>query len=278
MFGRVIIDEALPGVVNMARDEALARACDEGLTDFPTIRFYWWQRPTLSLGAKERLLEAADLEKCKELGIDIVRRATGGRAVLHDKELTYSVIGPLNRKPFNGTVEESYRAIAEALKAGIAAAGVQLELTAGSRKIRPRQTLNPEENVDIKAAAMRHLPCFAAPSRYELAYLGRKVVGSAQRRLKKALLQHGSIIFVPEVERLALATGSDASRIEELKATMTGLQEITGNIYDRNELARTLIPAFSRVLGYQFEISPLLPEEEIKIEELIPVVEGRLQN
>ena len=276
MKGRVIIDAALPGAINMAKDEAIARACDEGITDFPTIRFYWWQRPTLSLGAKERLAEAADLDKCKEMGIDLVRRATGGRAVLHDKELTYSVIAPLNKKPFNSSVEESYKAIAEALREGIAAAGVELELTAGSRKIKPRTMAASSSNLDMKAAAMRHLPCFAAPSRYELAFRGRKCVGSAQRRLKKALLQHGSIIFLPEVERLALATGSDSNRLDELQKTMTGLQEITGKTFDRAKLVNHLIPAFSHKLGYNFQPGNLLPAEKAKLKDLIPVVENRL--
>lgn len=274
MSGRVIIDAALPGVVNMAKDEAIARACDEGFVDFPTLRFYWWERPTLSLGAKERLDEAADLEACQRLGIDLVRRATGGRAVLHDRELTYSIIAPLDKIPFNGTVEQSYRAIAEALKEGIASMGIELELTAGSRKIKPRTSTVADPSMDSKAAAMRHLPCFAAPSRYELAYGGKKVVGSAQRRLRKALLQHGSIIFDPQVARLAEATGSDSKRIDELENTMTGLEKITGEPADRINLIAHLVPAFSRVLGYNFAQGPLVAEEESKLQTLIPEVQG----
>jgi lipoate-protein ligase A len=265
----------------MAVDEALARACDEGAPGFPVVRFYWWTLPTLSLGAKERLREAADIEACRRLGIALVRRPTGGRAVLHDRELTYSVIAPLGVPPFDESVESSYRVIAEAMRAGFAELGIELELTAGSRKIRPT-SLSPDELTGadaaerVRAAALRHLPCFAAPSRYELAYGGRKVVGSAQRRLRNAVLQHGSILLRSDPERLAEASGTDRARLEELEQIMTGLEEISGRAIAREELIEPLLRALRPALHADLPLEPLSADEERRVRELLPAVNSRL--
>lgn len=276
--GRYLFSGAQPPDVNMAVDEALARLCDEGAPGFPVVRFYWWTVPTLSLGAKERLQEAADIEACKRMGIALVRRPTGGRAVLHDKELTYSVIAPLGVAPFDDTVEASYRVIAEAMRAGFAELGIHLELTAGSRKIRPTTLPTPElgDAERMRAAALRHLPCFAAPSRYELAAGGRKVVGSAQRRLRNAVLQHGSILLRSEPERLAEASGTDRARLEELEQIMIGLEEISGRTVERTDLIEPLLRALRPALRADLPPAELTAREQARVAELLPVVRGRL--
>ncbi len=232
MCGRLIIHGATPPAENMAVDEALLLACEDGAQGFPALRFYWWTVPTLSLGAKEKAAEAADIDECQSRGISLVRRSTGGRAVLHDIELTYSIVGRLGEIPFKGSVTSSYGVIAGALLDGLRSLGAGLELAAGVRRSRGA-----------------HMPCFAAPSRFELAAAGRKVVGSAQRRLRNAVLQHGSILIRPQAELLAAATGLDSSAAAILAQSMTGLEELLAGPVPREEIIDALLPPMSQVLG-----------------------------
>ena len=231
MSGRLILHGAMPPAENMAIDEALLLACEEGAAGFPALRFYWWTVPTLSLGAKERVAEAADVEACRRRGVALVRRSTGGRAVLHNIELTYSIVGRLGEKPFTGSVTSSYGVIAAALLSGLKSLGAGLELAAGERRSRGE-----------------HMPCFAAPSRFELAAGGRKVVGSAQRRMRNAVLQHGSILIRPEAELLAAATGHQQDTAI-LARSMAGLEELLGREVSRAEIIDALVPQLSPLLG-----------------------------
>lgn len=242
---RLIIHGARPPVENMAVDEALLRVCEDGGKLFPVLRFYWWTVPTLSLGAKERIEKAADVEACRRLGVAIVRRPTGGRAVLHNEELTYSVVGPIGHPLFGNSVVKSYRKIAEAIRSGIKSIGVDLELTAGSRR-----------------GAGTHLPCFAAPSRYELAYGEQKVVGSAQRRLRKSVLQHGSILIKSGLDLLVEATGAGQKIKTVLAKSMIGIEEILGKSISRAELIEALLPPFSTILGAELEKADLTDAEQ----------------
>lgn len=277
MSGRLIIDGPMDPAENMAVDEALARACDGGSDGFPALRLYWWCVPTMSIGAKERLEEAADVKACRDLGIALVRRPTGGRAVLHDHELTYAVIGPLGAKPFDGNIEESYRLTAEALREGISRIGIDLTLTAGGIKMHPRTlpSRDAPQHPSL-AASMRHLPCFVAPSRYELTWQGRKVVGSAQRRLRNSVLQHGSILFTTDAETLARASGSDPQRIDELAAAMIGIEEIAGRSIERKELFEPLADAFGKVCGTTFHVGELTPEERTLADGLVSSVKAKI--
>jgi len=164
--------------------------------------------------------------------------------VLHSSELTYSVVAPLGRPPFVGSVVASYRRIAEAMRRGLAAAGAELELTAGSRR-----------------APRSHLPCFAAPSRCELAWRGRKVVGSAQRRLRASALQHGSILLRSDAEALALATGAAPKARARLASAMVGLEEVLGRQLTHEELVACLVPPMAEVLGAELTEADLTGEE-----------------
>lgn len=269
--GRVIFHQAMDPVFNMAVDEALARACDEGGPGFPLIRFYWWSVPTLSLGAKERLEEAADQQACEELGISLVRRPTGGRSVLHFHEVTYAIIAPIGIQPFQSSVEHSYRLIAEAQARGLKALGIELQLTPGGRKVRPRTA-----GGDSAPAPGGHLPCFAAPSRYELTWRGRKVVGSAQRRLRNAVLQHGSILLSSDIERLSKATRAGKDGPERLAKLVAGLEEIAGRAVERQEIITAMLPELKAVFDVEFDESELTTEEERRVDELIPVTAARL--
>jgi lipoate-protein ligase A len=175
---------------NMAMDEAITVAHSEGKVP-PTLRFYGWNPPTLSIGYFQKAAAEVDLEAAERQGIGFVRRPTGGRAVLHDQELTYSIIVAENYPGMPSGVTEAYRVLSEGLlrgfiKLGLDAQMVQLESNRASREVE----------------AMTSAACFDAPSWYELVVEGRKVAGSAQMRYKGAVLQHGSVLLELDVDQL----------------------------------------------------------------------------
>jgi lipoate-protein ligase A len=156
----------------MARDVALQRrAAQTGETVFSV---YSWNKPTLSFGRNQPAIGSYDLAKIRGDGIDIVRRPTGGRAILHHREVTYSVTAPID----DGSLTETYSRINRILQHGLNALGVMVEAAAGSQR--------------TEAPSIR--PCFETPARGELVARGAKLVGSAQWREHGALLQHGSIL------------------------------------------------------------------------------------
>lgn len=167
----------------MARDLALLRrARDSGESVFSV---YGWARPTLSLGRNQRARGCYDLDRMSAMGIDVVRRPTGGRALLHHREVTYSVTTPVEA---GETLGQSYRRINKILVSGLLTVGVEASIE------------DPASPARRPTAA----PCFAAPARGELTTGGRKLVGSAQWREEGALLQHGSILVEDDQSLIAL--------------------------------------------------------------------------
>jgi len=171
---RLLRTPPLDGATNMALDEVLMRRAAR--TGEWVLRCYAWSRPTLSLGRNQLACGRYDLDAIARRGIDVVRRPTGGRAILHDREVTYSVTAPVEGA---GPLRESYARINRLLVHGLSALGVPVEV-AGRR-----------------AAALPPgvAPCFDLPSAGELTHAGRKLAGSAQWRDEGALLQHGSILL-----------------------------------------------------------------------------------
>jgi lipoate-protein ligase A len=170
---RILVSPPLSGAENMALDEALmerARRSGEAV-----LRIYGWRRPTLSLGRNQRAAGQYDLSRAAALGVDFVRRPTGGRAVLHHREVTYSITAPAASM---GTLRESYRCFNRLVLGGLRRLGVPAE-AARSRALAPRPGV---------------APCFETPVADEIVAGGRKLVGSAQFRERDALLQHGSIL------------------------------------------------------------------------------------
>ncbi len=164
----------------MALDEALLLAAsEEGFT--PTLRFFSWDRPSLSIGSFQKAQEL-DLSKVKETGVPLVRRPTGGRAVLHDAELTYSITCPIPSTFFPSDLLGSYNMIGSCFVRGLKALGIE----AGLYPLRR----------DGKHAQSGHNPlCFSSPSWYEVLIDNKKLIGSAQRRLKGSFLQQGSLLI-----------------------------------------------------------------------------------
>ncbi|KIL44376.1 lipoate--protein ligase family protein [Jeotgalibacillus soli] len=175
---------------NMALDEALLDWHSEGKIP-PTIRFYGWDPATLSIGYFQRVEKEINMEEVKRLGLGFVRRPTGGRGVLHEQELTYSVIVSEEHKDMPKTVTEAYRVISEGILKGFHHLGLDAYFSI------PR---TDEEKNSLKDP--RSAVCFDAPSWYELVVEGRKVAGSAQTRQKGVILQHGSILLDIDEDKL----------------------------------------------------------------------------
>ena len=176
---RLIRSEALSAAMNMALDEALLESVAAGRS-LPVLRLYRWQPAAISLGYGQRGARVVNLSACRELGFDVVRRMTGGRAVLHDREVTYAVAAREGQAPLTGKVLDTYRIIAGVLAEVVGSFGLAATLA------RERQAGGSGEGAQRSA-------CFTASSHYELLVDGCKVAGSAQRRQAGAFLQHGSI-------------------------------------------------------------------------------------
>lgn len=194
---RALEDGAASGAWNMAVDQALMAAARTGLV---TVRLYGWNPPCLSLGRNERARGGYDAVQAALRGVDIVRRPTGGRAVYHGDELTYSVVAPA--EPWGG-LRESYARINRALARGLRALGAPAETARQDAAGRP---------APLSGAGGR--ACFQDPAAGEVLARGRKLVGSAQWRDGDALLQHGSILLTDQqavVARLRLFRTSPRS-------------------------------------------------------------------
>lgn len=176
---RLIRSGPLSGACNMALDEALLESVAAGRS-LPVLRLYGWSPPAVTLGYFQRIEAAVNLEACRSLGLDVVRRITGGRAVLHDREVTYSVISPERSALFPGGILENYRVIARVLQQTLDSFSLETSLAPGRSR-------------SCGSSAAQQSACFTAPATYELLHAGCKVTGSAQKRQGDAFLQHGSI-------------------------------------------------------------------------------------
>src|SRR6185369_6413735 len=192
MQWELIIDGLIDGERNMAIDAHLLEDVDRSESARTIVRFYGWQTPTISLGRNQKTEKAVDVDYCRANGIDIVHRPTGGRAVLHDDELTYAVISN-DTDCFGDTIYGNYKRVSEALRLGYHRLGVAAVLAPDTRKAAPL----PDDGDP---------PCFVSPSRYELMVDGRKIAGSAQRRVRGSFLQHGSMPITCDRHALARAT------------------------------------------------------------------------
>jgi lipoate-protein ligase A len=217
----------------MALDEQLARRMGGEVPDpndsFPVLRLYRWSPWAISLGYNQQLREI-ETDACARDGIDIVRRPTGGRAILHAEELTYSVVMHAGRK----SILQLYKDIGNALVRGLSLMGVSTSM----------QRSQPNF-----AETYRHpssISCFTSSARYEIEWEGRKLVGSAQRRFNggagDVVLQHGSILTGPAHRELARYLRHDAGNRrdqirEELRTRTIDLSSILGGRVDMEKLA-----------------------------------------
>jgi len=188
---------------NMALDEALLDWHSQGLIP-PTIRFYGWNPATLSIGYFQKVDKEIDLDMVKKHNLGFVRRPTGGRGVLHDKELTYSVIVSEEHPDMPKTVTEAYRVISKGILYGFQSLGLDAYFAIPETEAERQGLKNPRSAV-----------CFDAPSWYELVVEGRKVAGSAQTRQKGVILQHGSILLDIDEDMLFSLFKYPSERVKE---------------------------------------------------------------
>jgi lipoate-protein ligase A len=233
---KLIIDSALDGSRNMAIDAALLAGVENSDTPSTIVRFYGWKIPTISLGRNQQIEKAVDLEYCRANGIDIVHRPTGGRAVLHDDELTYAVVSN-DTDRFGDSIYGNYKRVSEALCLAYNRLGVPAVLAPETRKLSP-------------LANDADPPCFLSPSRYELMVHGRKIAGSAQRRLRRSFLQHGSMPITCNREELARATR--LADPEPLIQEMAGVAEFLTQRPTLQQLRGAFIRAFQDYFSIEF--------------------------
>ncbi len=231
----------LEGEINMDLDRRLMAAC-EANPEWAYLRFYTWARPTLSMGRLEPE-DAIDRTAAERDGVPIVKRPTGGRAVLHGDDLTYAVVMP---KPEGSRLQETYNLISEILVDGLASMGAALDIERGK----------------TGRTHMVQRPCFASVSRYEVTDAGRKVVGSAQRVGERAVLQHGSIPlghgYLRVVDYMNVSPGDRQRLRDEMEAATSCLEVVLGGGVSPRRVAGALTEAFRRRFACDFE--PLAPE------------------
>ena len=246
---------------NMAMDEALLNFVSRGEID-PVIRFYTWNPATLSIGYFQRLQKEIDIDKVKEKGYGLVRRQTGGRGVLHDKELTYSVIVPESHPNMPSTVTEAYKIISQGLLEGFKNLGFETYFAIPRSKEERDKLKQPRSSV-----------CFDAPSWYELVVEGRKIAGSAQTRQKGVILQHGSILQDIDIDDLF---DMFKFKNERLKAKMkenfvqkaVAINDISNQHRTLNEMENAFEAGFKKGLNIDFKPLELTEKQLEEVQEL----------
>ena len=248
---RLLVTEALDGARNMALDEVLLLGRLRGEAP-PTLRFFAWSPPAISLGYGQRLDARLDRAAAARLGIGLVRRLTGGSAILHEgpeSELTYSVTAAAGDFAGADDLLVTYRWIGAALCEGLRALGAGVEMV----------SVQPSDPATMPAF------CFARTGSYEIEVEGRKLVGSAQRRQGPAFLQHGSVMLVAHPDRLGLVfpSGGDPLR------GMTTLAAVLGRRPSFDETAEALAEGFRRAHGVDLTPGGLTEAETALLDSLV---------
>jgi len=215
---------------NMGLDEAVIESVASGTSD-PTLRFYSWKPKAISIGYFQGIRDEVDIEACERKGIDIVRRITGGGAVFHDREVTYSIIVPEGHPLAPPSILDSYRLICAGIIAGLAELSIKAEF-----------------------APINDIVC-----------RGKKISGNAQTRKKGCLLQHGTILLHIDVETMFTVLKVPKEKalgkmIDDVKARVTSLSEILGSDIGFGEAEWALRNGFSKALN--LDLKPGFPTEK----------------
>lgn len=240
---------------NMALDEALLDWNSEGKIP-PVIRFYGWEPATLSIGYFQKVEKEINMDMVKQHGLGFVRRPTGGRGVLHEHELTYSVIVSEEHPDMPKTVTEAYRVISEGILKGFHNLGMDAYFAVPKTEADRESLKNPRSAV-----------CFDATSWYELVVEGRKVAGSAQTRQKGVILQHGSILLDLDEDKLFSLFKYPNERVKErmqkaFKSKAVAINEIAKENVTIEMAKKAFKAGFEE--GLDIELEPYeLTEEEL---------------
>jgi lipoate-protein ligase A len=242
---RLIKNEAMSGAQNMAIDESILEAVSAGIAP-PTLRLYAWSPPYVSLGYAQPYEDLA-IERIRSRNWSVVRRPTGGRAILHTDELTYSVIAPSDHPDLTGGVIASYQRLSQALLRSLINIGLKVTVS-------PEVQLSEQERVNPV--------CFEVPSSYEIEVAGRKLLGSAQVRRRNGVLQHGTLPLTGDITRICDALryeNEDARRSakDRVRSRAASVSELLGTQISWERAADAMIRGFEDVLDWRLEETSL---------------------
>lgn len=254
---RLIHSQPANGAFNMALDEAILESVSSGQAP-PTLRLYAWDPPCLSLGYAQPAVDV-DRGSLEQQGWDWVRRPTGGRAILHTDELTYSITAPIDNHHMVGGILESYRHLSHGLLAGLQNLGLRVQAQPGAPSKAQEAQGNPV--------------CFENPGAYEITVDGRKLVGSAQVRRRFGVLQHGTLPLYGDLARIGLVLSFDTpqarrdaqARVRRQAATV---EEVLGRRVEWSEAAAALGEGFRSALGIGLQRVDPSPDELNRAKEL----------
>ncbi|HWQ47049.1 MAG TPA: lipoate--protein ligase family protein [Longilinea sp.] len=247
---RLILSEPACGAWNMALDQALLESTTvEG--SMPTLRLFSWQPACLSIGYAQSVKEV-NKDTLDRLGWDLVRRPTGGRAILHTDELTYSITAPLSHPVAAGSVLESYRRLSLGLISALETIGLSVNADKTYPETTSYGTVSPV--------------CFETPSNYEITVQGKKLIGSAQARRNNGLLQHGTLPLYGDLGRIIQVLNHESPEartiaMERLNLHATTLESALGERMDWDTAARAFQSGFSTSLNINFILSQPTPLE-----------------
>ncbi|MCB9438610.1 MAG: lipoate--protein ligase family protein [Anaerolineales bacterium] len=251
---RLIFDASIDGPTNMAIDHTILEAVGAGEA-MPTLRLYAWEPPCLSLGYNQNAAEV-DETRLDTMGWGLVRRATGGKAILHTDELTYSITLPQDSPLVAGGILESYRRLSQALLMALNHLG-----------------LHPQSTPHEQAGQATGAVCFEVPSNYEITAQGHKLIGSAQVRRLNAVLQHGSLPLSGDISRIcdALVFESEAARASAkqrvLERAIT-VERALGVVVTWEAAAQALTTAFAETFDVEWIEAALTSAERQRVEQL----------
>jgi lipoate-protein ligase A len=254
---RLVLTPPTNGGMNMAIDEAILEAVGAGASP-STLRLYAWEPACLSLGFAQPY-EQVDPGRLRERGWDLVRRPTGGRAILHTRELTYSVAAPNEDPQVAGGVLESYRHLSAGLVRALEILGLRPEVS-------PPVSLSEEQR--------RQPVCFDMPSSYEITVGGKKLLGSAQVRRVRSVLQHGSLPIFGDIgevcQGLSYASAAERELAEtRLRDRAATVEDLLGRRISWDQAAEAMSRAFVEALGLHLIQGKLSAEEEVRARELL---------
>ena len=239
---RFITDPPSSGAYNMGVDWALLQSSDEG-SSAPTLRLYGWRSPTLSVGYAQKT-DDLDVQFMEIAKIPMVRRPTGGRALLHGDELTYALVIPATSR-FHGNLRQVYDFATTAISKAFVALKVPVDSEQG------------------RGGGASHTPCcFATSTRHEVSVNGVKVLGSAQRRLKNASLQHGSIMLSQDADRyLSCFIWDDAKQKERVHQSLGGINDLVQRKIVASDLRDAMVRSFTELYEIEFYEDQLTDKE-----------------
>jgi len=255
----------------MALDEALLISCHQGKSP-PVLRLYQWEPSGVSIGYFQKINQAVDVDKCKQANIGVVRRLTGGRAVLHLEDLTYSVCASEDFfDQLGASVAQTYQKICFAFLEAFGLLNLNAEWVKVSKSFSDTPLADEKNNGWLYSH-----PCFSSGSRYEIEIQGKKILGSAQRRFlatlsgqkggKESFLQHGSLPLtrgeIDLVDLLPAYQKADPQTKSKFRDSYITLEEATNRNIPLQELLTSVQKGFERFFSIEFEDNVLSPEEE----------------